>query len=94
MQAKLTSITFETASAAVAAEAWPSNADIPQPVIGHVSVTFSAVIQRAGAEYPSSDMRVCETAAAQMALDRLQRFDKLLEENEALRAKLASYEAA
>ncbi|TLX16014.1 hypothetical protein [Rhizobium sp. MHM7A] len=57
-------------------------------------LTFSAVIQRAGAVYPNSDMRVCETAAAQMVLDRLQQFDRLLEENEALKAKLASLEAA
>lgn len=92
MQAKLTSIAFKTASAAVAAEAWLSNATIPQPVVGRVAITFSAVIQRAGAVYPNSDMRVCETAAAQMVLDRLQQFDRLLEENEALKAKLVNLE--
>jgi hypothetical protein len=94
MQAKLTSITFETASAAVTAETWPSNASIPHPLTGRVSITFSAVMERTGADYPNSDMRACETAAAELVLDRLHRFDKLLEQNEVLKAKLASYEAA
>jgi hypothetical protein len=93
VQAKLSSVVFQTASAAIAVKEWPLNSVEPQPAIGQVSITFSAVIERAGASYPNSEMRACETAAAEMVLDHLQGFGRLLKENEVLRAKIAALEA-
>jgi hypothetical protein len=94
VQAKLTIIQFEAVSAALAIEEMQSNPNTPQPVTGRVSIIFSGEMTRAGAVYPDSDMRVCEIAAAQIVEYRLTQFDKLLEENTALKAKLAAMESS
>ncbi len=94
LQTKLNSIAFHSATAAIATNDWPSVSTEPLPATGQVTVTFSAAIQRAGTSYPNSEMRVCETFAAQTLLDRLQNFERLVEENETLRARLAALDAA
>ncbi len=88
MRAKIHSVSFSLATAALASETWPLNESGEREIGGCVSLRISGKIQRSSDTWPSDDLRKGEQDIAELVMHRLNSFEALEKERDALIAQL------
>jgi hypothetical protein len=88
MLSKIHSIQFNSASAAVSAEAWPMNEVGLRAISGCVTLRIEGVIERTNNAWASNDLRKGEVDLVGLVMHRLSTFEALERERDALKAAL------